>query len=179
MPTVARRGPVWLVLAASLATAGCAGDTSGSASPGPSTVESTSAQGHEGRFVGAITRSYEYGDPGITLAPPAASAKADVAWSAAFRACFTGPVRCVARGNAAVSLGMVTGPDNAIIGGRRMFDDALTYVLTWDPAPCVRPDLAGSQCRVVDLVTAQDGRLAAGTYVYSFEVAESSPVPHA
>lgn len=180
MPSMARPGPVWLLMAATLVTGGCDGGTSsGSAYSTLETTETTSTHGHQGRFVGAVTRTYEYDDPGITMAPPAASARADVSWSKAFEACFTGPVLCVAPGSAAVSLAAVTGPDNAVIAGRRMFDDALTYVLTWDPAPCVRPDLAGSRCRVVDLVTAQDGRLEAGTHVYTFEVLASSSVPHA
>lgn len=111
-------------------------------------------------------------------APPA-SPRPDVSWTAAFHACFTGPVECVTQGDAVVSLAVVTGPENAIVKGRRLFDHAMTYVVVWDSTECLRPDLAGADCHVVNLITAKDGNVDAGTHAYTFEIPDSSPVPTA
>jgi len=169
------------VIVASLLTTGCAAADPGSASstPAPARAESTSTQGHAGRFAGAVDEKYRYDDPGIEITPPPESAKPDIPWTSAFDACFDSRLPCVIHGDASVSLGIVTGPDNAVINGRRMFENALAYLVVWQPSACLRPDLAGQQCRDVDLVTAADGNVEAGTHVYTFEVPESSPAPDA
>jgi len=178
MPGVTRRGTAGLVIATALLAGGCANaTTTGAAAPEPAEVRSTTIRSHEGRFLGAVTHRHRYDDPGITMTPPPAAARADVSWTDAFDACFAGALQCVTTDDAVVSLAMVTGPGDAVVHGRQMFEDALTYVVTWDPADCSRPDLAGSRCRLVDLLTADDGNVPAGTNVYTFEIPESSPPP--
>lgn len=113
------------------------------------------------------------------MTAPPGSVRPEISWTSAFHACFAASLGCVAQGNAVVSLAVVTGPGNATIGGRSMFENSLTYVVVWDSGACIPPGRAGAQCHEVDLVTAQDGNVPAGTHAYTFEVLDSVPVPTA
>ncbi|MGZ4438610.1 MAG: hypothetical protein ACXVWU_13185 [Nocardioides sp.] len=132
-----------------------------------------------------MARSYDYADPGITMTVPSGGTGAVVPWRAAFDACFTGPVQCVTTGDAVVTMATVTGPDNAgtgAFGGEHMLERILMYVVTWEPADCRSlgsiSHPAGSDCRVVDLITARPARrLPGGSHVYAFVIPDTSPVP--
>ena len=97
----------------SLGLSACADHTSAASAPQSQTTE---VQGHLARFLGRVSHEYQYASPGITLTPPG-SAQADLPWTAAFNVCFTGPIGCVPQGAANVSLALVTGPGNAVVGG--------------------------------------------------------------
>lgn len=81
----------------------------------------------------------------------------------------------------------VTGPVNAgtaPFGGKHMLEQTLMYVVTWEPRACQSSpsgsvvDHAVSECRVIDLITAQDvGHLGAGSHVYTFVIPQTSSVP--
>ena len=191
--SVPHRWLAWLVGAAALVLGGCGGhsqevaqtSTDAHSTESASRVELTRRQGHEARFLGAVDRRYDFAVPGITMTAPPHDRSADVSWRVAFDACFTGPVPCVAFGDAVVSLASVSGPGDAgtaPFGGRHMLEQVLTYVVTWDTTDCSRlatsESRPGADCRVVDLITAEKvGRLEAGSHVYAFVAPESAPVP--
>ena len=150
-------------------------------------VEATFIQGHEARYFGPVTQRFNYANPGMTLTAPPGNIRADVPWKVAFGSCFSGPVQCVADGDAVVTMARVTGPGNAgtaPFGGKHMLEQTLMYVVTWDPRAC-QSLLSGrganhtvSDCRVIDLITAQDvGRLKAGSHVYTFVIPQTSSAP--
>lgn len=150
-------------------------------------VETTMLQGHEARYVGPVTQRFDYANPGMTMTAPPGNIRADVPWKVAFGSCFSGPVQCVADGDAVVTMASVTGPVNAgtaPFGGKHMLEQTLMYVVTWEPRACQSSpsgsvvDHAVSECRVIDLVTAQDvGHLEAGSHVYTFVIPQTSSVP--
>lgn len=183
----------WLLSALVLAVSGCAGDRHATPDPptraqspvgSASAVEVIRVQGHEARYVGRLDRRYEFTGPGVTMASPPSSRTAHISWDAAFDVCFTGPVHCMAVGDAVVTLASVTGPGNAgttSFGDRHMLEQTLAYAVFWDVADCralLSESRDGEDCRVVDLITAeQAGDLQAGAHVYSFVVAESASTP--
>lgn len=150
-------------------------------------VEATTLQGHEARYFGPVTQRLDYANPGITMTAPPGNIRADVSWKVAFGSCFSGPVQCVADGDAVVTMASVTGPGNtgtAPFGGKHMLEQTLVYVVTWDSRDCESllsgsgADHAVSECRVVDLITAQDvGHLDAGSHVYTFVIPQTSSMP--
>ncbi|HVK30776.1 MAG TPA: hypothetical protein VM575_20745 [Nocardioides sp.] len=174
--------PTSLVSAAfalTLLLAGCNGDTADTAPPeadpsdpvsaASSTATTTEVQGHRARYVGPVTTTTLHDPPGVQLVPPRPGQRADLSWTDAFAQCFTGALGCVATGEAEVSLAVVTGPGNAVIGGHQMFEDTLAYVVTWAASSCPPPDTG--ECRTAYLLTADDSRnVPPGTVVYAFPI---------
>lgn len=168
---MARPTPALVVLLLALSLTGCDDGADHAAPPSPAPSPSTATvQGHPGRYAGPLTTTVRHDPPGLVLAPPDPDVRPDVPWADALASCFEGPIRCVATGAAEVVLAEVDGPGNAVIGGRTLFDHALTYVVTWAPSAC--HTRAADRCRVVNLVTAQRrNEVAAGTVLYAFEMA--------
>ena len=180
-PVMCRQALAASGLCLALALAGCSGDeapeqatttptatSSPSSSPASSPSEAT-VDGHRGRYSGPLTEVVRRDPPGLLLEPPPADADPDASWTEALAGCFHGAIACVANGNAELTLALVTGPGDAVIKGRTIFDRSLTYVVTWDPAPC--STIAAERCRVVNLLTADaKGALPAGTQIYAFEL---------
>lgn len=173
-----RSTPALLVLLLALCLTGCQdASTPGRAGPEPdptpdptpsATPSTATVEGHAGRYDGPLTAPVRHDPPGLTLDPPG-GATAGITWSAALAGCFRGPIRCVATGDARVSLAVVTGPGDAAIAGRPLFDHLLAYVVTWSPSACYTRD--ADRCRVVNLVTARERNgVAAGSVLYAFEV---------
>ena len=190
-----RLAPLSVLVVVAALVAGCGGETPATGPAGDSTTGSpptlqmpsvsvptgpvasaTATAGHRGRYVGPLTRSFEYADPGLTLAKPAPSVTPDVPWTVAFDACLSGPLPCVSTGDAVVSLAEVSGPTDALVGGKQMFDRTAAFVVVWDPSPCARRAL-GRRCREVALVTAKKGAVPAGLHLYTFEIPAAASYP--
>ncbi len=143
-------------------------DDDAPAAPAAPEASPTTVEGHTARYDGPLTTRVRHDPPGLVLDPPPAGARPDVTWSDAYAHCFGPGAVCVPTGDAEVGLAVVTGPADAVIGSRTIFDHTLAYVVTWDPGACYVRD--AEACRLVNLLTArQAGKVPAGTVLYAFE----------
>jgi hypothetical protein len=140
-------------------------------------ADSMVIDGHSAHFTGPLDHAIRYAHQQVRLEAPPGNADMPMGWKSAYRACFTGPTRCAATGDAIVAIAVATGlpayPRGSdlhdLIGDA--FNHDLVYVITWDPAPCITGQVSARVCRVVDFV---DGRTRAAAF--AIEIADSQPI---
>jgi hypothetical protein len=126
--------------------------------------------GHSATNTGQLNHAFILARPAITLGPVRIKPAATPDWQKAFRACFGPTVGCVTTGNATVALATANGPSGFPSGSGNLFDQSVVFVITWDPAPCVK--FSAPRCRVVDIIPTKTYSLT-----YAFEIGSTVDPP--